>query len=424
MTSPTLASDPTSPAPPERVADEPGRRELRRLEVAMLAAAVASFGVMYCTQALLPEIGADFGVGPAAAALTVALTTGGLALGVLPMSSLAESFGRGRVMRIALVVAAALVLVGAFAGTFGQLLVVRALVGLALAGVVAVAMGHLGDEVPPRVVGSVMGLYVSGNSLGGVLGRLIPSGVGEFGSWRLSVGVMAAIALLATAVFAVLLPAPRRFVAKPFALRVHAAAVADHLRNPDLRRLCLVALLLMGGFVAAYNYLTYRLEAAPFRLTPSVTGLVFLAYLAGTVTSTVAGRLADRYGRRPVLLAAVGVALAGLALTLPDVLGCVVAGLVVFTGGFFGAHAVASGWVSRRATHSRAQASALYLMCYYLGSSLGGTLIGFAWTAGGWPLTVATVGTLFVLAGVVALRVGRRPVPARPGPACQTDAPA
>lgn len=106
-----------------------------------------------------------------------------------------------------------------------------------------------------------------------------------------------------------------------------------------------------------------------------------------------------------MLLIAIVVALAGLALTLPDVLPSIVSGLFVFTGGFFGAHSVASGWVSRRARHSRAQASALYLMAYYLGSSLGGSLIGFAWSGGGWPLTAAVVAALFVLAGVVAFGV-------------------
>lgn len=371
----------------------------------MLAAGLASFGLMYCTQALLPEIGTAFGVAPAVAALTVALTTGGLALGVLPMSSLAESFGRGRVMRIALIIATLLVAAGALSAAYWQLLLTRALVGLALAGVVAVAMGHLGDEVSPRVVGSAMGLYVSGNTLGGVLGRLIPAGVHEFGSWRGSVAVMAGLGLLATLTFSLLLPTARRFEAKQFRLRVHAAAVADHLRTPGIRRLCLVALLLMAGFVATYNYLTYRLESAPFSLPPAAGGLVFLAYLAGTVTSTVAGRLADRHGRGPVLLIAIVVALAGLALTLPDVLPSIVSGLFVFTGGFFGAHSVASGWVSRQARHSRAQASALYLMAYYLGSSLGGSLIGFAWSGGGWPLTAAVVAALFVLAGVVAFGV-------------------
>ncbi|MHA3702926.1 MFS transporter [Jatrophihabitans sp. YIM 134969] len=379
--------------------------QVRRLEIAMLGAGLAGFGLMYCTQALLPAIGATFDVGPAAASLTVALTTGALALAVVPMSSLAESFGRARVMRVALAAACLLTVAGAFAAAFWQELVVRALVGLALAGVVAVAMGHLGDEVPPRVVGTAMGLYVSGNTLGGVTGRVVPAAVHSVGSWRVAVLVMAAVAALATVAFVLLLPAPRRFRAVPFDVGSHLRAVRDHLREPGIWRLCLTATLLMGGFVAVYNYLTYRLEQAPFDLPPSVGGLVFLAYLAGTVTSTLAGRLADRHGRRTVLLGSLAVMAVGLVLTVPDVLGCVVGGLVVFTGGFFGAHSTASGWVARRATSRRAQASALYLMAYYLGSSLGGSLLGLAWSAGGWPLVTGCVGVLVVAAALTAAGV-------------------
>lgn len=395
---------------PADVTDDDGLEEeahgdVRRLEVAMLGAGVAGFGLMYCTQALLPAIGDAFGVVPAAAALTVALTTGSLALGVVPVSSLAESFGRARVMRVALVAACLLTAAGALASAFWVELVVRALVGVALAGVVAVAMGHLGDEVPHRIVGTAMGLYVSGNTLGGVAGRVVPAAVHAVGSWRLAVLVMAGVGAVATVVFVVLLPPPRRFRAAPFEVRGHLRAVGDHLREPGIRRLCLTALLLMGGFVATYNYLTYRLQQAPFDLPASVGGLVFLAYLAGTVTSTLAGRLADRHGRRVVLLTSIVVMGTGLALTVPDVLWCVVAGLVVFTGGFFGAHSTASGWVARRATSRRAQASALYLMAYYAGSSIGGALVGFAWSAGGWGLTAGVVGALLLAGLAVAVGV-------------------
>ena len=106
----------------------------------------------------------------------------------------------------------------------------------------------------------------------------------------------------------------------------------------------LLPFVLMGGFVATYNYLSFRLAAAPFDLPAAVVGLVFLAYLAGTVSSAVAGRAAQRYGRARVLALGVVVMGLGLALTLPDRLPLVVAGLVVLTAGFFAAHAVASGW--------------------------------------------------------------------------------
>jgi predicted MFS family arabinose efflux permease len=76
----------------------------------------------------------------------------------------------------------------------------------------------------------------------------------------------------------------------------------------------------------------------------------------------------------------------------------VLAGLLVFTTGFFGCHATASAWVTTRARTAKSHASALYLTAYYAGSSIGGTLIGLAWTHGGWTATVLSVGACYVAA--------------------------
>ena len=154
----------------------------------------------------------------------------------------------------------------------------------------------------------------------------------------------------------------------------------------------------MGAFVTVYNYLTFRLSGAPFGLSTSVIGALFTVYLAGTWSSTLAGRLADRAGRRVVLAAGVAVAIAGVALTLPSSLACVVAGLVVLTAGFFAAHSVASGWVGGRAPVAPAQASALYLCLYYVGSSVAGSAGGVFYARGGWPLTAAFAVVLLAVA--------------------------
>ena len=148
------------------------------------------------------------------------------------------------------------------------------------------------------------------------------------------------------------------------------------------------------------SYLTFRLEAAPLGLSTTVTSLLFLAYLAGTVSSPLAGRLSDRFGRRRLALAGIGFSLAGLALMLPDQIVCITVGLLVFTAGFFAAHSVASSWVSSRATGRRGQAAAMYLLCYYLGSGAFGALIGLAYQYAGWPATTASIAALFVLGAV------------------------
>ncbi len=388
-----------------------GSSELRRLNVAMLFAALAAFGLLYSTQALLPSIGTSFGVGPTAAALTVSAATGALALAIVPLSSVAESLGRVPVMRAGLLAACALTFVAAAAPYFWVLVVARGLVGIALAAVVAVAVAHLGDEVHPAELGTAIGVYVAGNTLGGISGRLIPGLVEESSSWRTAVALLAVVALAATLVFVRLLPALRRPPTRPaIRPREQVAAVRDLARDGGIVRLCLVAFLLMGGFVACYNYLTFRLEAAPLGLSTTVTSLLFLAYLAGTVSSPVAGRLSDRYGRRRLALAGIGVSLVGLALMLPDHLPFITVGLLVFTAGFFATHSVASSWVSVLGTGRRAQAAAMYLLAYYLGSSAFGALIGLAYQYDGWPAVAASIAVLFVLAGlaVVGMGPGRR----------------
>ena len=65
------------------------------------------------------------------------------------------------------------------------------------------------------------------------------------------------------------------------------------------------------------------------------------------------------------------------------------AGLVLTTAGFFAAHSVASGWVGGRAPVAPAQASALYLCLYYIGSSVAGSAGGMFYARGGWPPTAA-----------------------------------
>ena len=115
--------------------------------------------------------------------------------------------------------------------------------------------------------------------------------------------------------------------------------------------------------------------------------------------------MVERIGRPRILYAALATMATGVFLTLLAPLGAIVAGIVVFTVGFFGAHAVASAWVGTRAAGGRAQASSLYLLAYYLGSSISGTGGGLIWSCWGWGGVVALVVGLLVLAGLVVLRL-------------------
>jgi MFS transporter, YNFM family, putative membrane transport protein len=236
--------------------------------------------------------------------------------------------------------------------------------------------------------------------------------VADLAGWRVGVAGLAAGTLLVTLALYRTMPARdrqpgRRGHAHSVPLRLLVTVSVRHLADPRLRGLYVLAFCCMGSFVALYNYVGFRLVAPPYDVRPAVVGLVYLSYVAGSASSAVAGRLADAWGRRRVVLGGLAVFGAGVALTLPTPFPVVLAGLVVATTGFFAVHATASGWVAKRATHARAHASALYLLAYYTGSSVLGWALGLPFEYAGWGWLVGCVLAILSVATAVAVRLGR-----------------
>ncbi|MGW3975385.1 MFS transporter [Streptomyces mirabilis] len=379
----------------------PGGPGYRRMSFALFLAGVATFALLYSTQALLPLVSTDFGVSASEASWTVSAATGALALFVLPMSALSERFGRRTLMTASLAVAVTVGLLVPFAPSIGALVALRAVQGAALAGLPASATAYLAEEVRPKALITAIGLFVAGNSVGGMSGRVITGWVAQEWGWRVAVAAIGIIAVACAVAFRMLLPAPKHFTPGSLRPRVLARTVRDHLANPLLRRLYAIGALFMMVFGGVYTVIGYRLTEAPFSLPQGIIGSIFLVYLVGTVSASTAGRLVARLGRRGSLYLAGGTTTAGLLLSLVDSLPLVLLGLVLITAGFFAGHAVASSSVSHTAKQGRAQASALYQSAYYIGSSAGSTLGAVAFHAGGWAGTVAL--GLFAVLGVVTI---------------------
>ncbi|MER8199305.1 MFS transporter [Streptomyces microflavus] len=380
---------------------EPGRPGYRKMSFALFAAGVAAFALLYSTQALLPAISASYGVSAGQASWTVSAATGALALCVLPLSALSERFGRRQMMTASLTVAVLVGMLVPFAPSIGWLIALRAVQGAALAGLPASAMAYLAEEVRPKALIAAIGLFVAGNSIGGMSGRILTGWVAQAWGWRAALAAVGLLAVACAVAFHFLIPKARNFTPGSLNPKALAKTVATHLGNPLLVRLYAIGALFMTVFGAVYTVIGYRLVDEPFSLPQGIIGSIFLVYLVGTVSSAAAGRLVARLGRRGALYLAVSTTTAGLLLSLADQLAAVLLGLVLITAGFFAGHAVASSSVSRTATTGRAQASALYQSAYYLGSSAGGTLGAVAFHAGGWAATVA-LGLLAVL-GVVSI---------------------
>ncbi|WP_051476767.1 MFS transporter [Arthrobacter sp. Br18] len=390
----------------------------RRLLLALFFAGIATFAQLYSVQGVLPGLARDFGVSPADAALSVSAATLGLALAVIPWSWVADRVGRKRTMAWAISAAVALGFLVSVAPTFETLLLIRFAEGAALGGIPAVALVYLHEEIQKLHAAVAAGTYVAGTTIGGLTGRIVAAPVAEWSDWRVGVFSVSVLAALAAAAFLWLAPPPRGFEAfVPGAGPPLWQRVVLNLRSGRLLALYAQGFLLMGGFVAVYNYLGFRLERAPFLLPESLASLMFLAYLAGTATSRIAGGLTVRHGRLTVLLAGIPVIVGGLAITLADSIPWILVGLLIFTGGFFIVHSVAAGWTPALASVGRGQASSLYNFAYYAGSSLLGWMGGLFFVRIGWVGVAGFAAGLAVLAGIIAvcaLRSAPGALPARP----------
>ncbi|SJM55279.1 MFS transporter [Gulosibacter sp. 10] len=381
-----------------------------RIQITMMLAGIATFAQLYAPQAILPQISEAFGVTTAESSLMISMSTGGLALAVVPWSLVADRIGRKRTISIAVLSATILGILTTLMPTFELALALRFLEGIALGGVPAVAMAYINEEIHKLDAAAAVGTFIAGNTIGGLTGRLISGPVAEFsGSWHFGFLAVSALSAVASVLFIVLSPRPQGFTPMGSdnsigaSMRMTLRNAWAHLRNPALVALYVQPFLLMGGFVAVYNYLGYHLTDAPFLLPVWVSSLVFLAYLAGTVSSPAAGRLAGRYGRKRVKLVFDAITAVGLLIMAVPNLIAIVAGLIVFTAAFFGSHSVASGWAAALPEFGRAQSTALYNLWYYIGSSVIGFVGGLFYQQAGWLALLGLVGGLYAVAYLVAI---------------------
>lgn len=368
-----------------------------------------TFATLYCTQPLMPVFSEEFAVSPAVASLSLSVTTGTLSVSILFAAALSDSRGRKAVMVTSLLLSALLALLVAASPGFLSLLVLRALQGVVLAGLPSIAMTYVGEEFREDSLGSAMGLYVGGTAVGGMIGRISTGVLADAYSSQVALAAVGAVGLLGAAWFSIGLPASENFRPRPFAIGKLPRALLRHVKDPGLLCVFGVGFLLMGSFVALYNYVGYLLVGPPFDLSQTAVGSIFAVYVMGTASSPLMGRLSDGFGRRKVILLGVAIMLVSALLTLSVNLYVVIAGVALYTFGFFGAHSVASAWIGQRAAGERAQASSLYLLFYYAGSSLVGTIGGLFWDPYGWYGVVLMVSTLLVvsllLMGLLSLAV-------------------
>jgi YNFM family putative membrane transporter len=330
----------------------------------------------------------------------------GMALGLFTGVFVADRVSRKKVISIALISSSLLTILSSFTSIFSLLILINTVKGFLLAGATSVVMAYIAEEVHPSVLGLATSLSIAGNAVGGMGGRIAATLITGWLSWRWAALIIGISCLSFGLLFAWGVPESRHFHPVRVNITNKVKQMGRHLGSPLLISMYLLAGLMLGSFVSIYNYIGFRLDGSPFYLSHHVIASVYLMYIIGSVGSMSGGILSDRIGTKKVLVALLLLALAGLLLLLPENLFSLITGLGVFTFCFFGAHAIASRIVAQHIPMERSTAISLYLLFYYIGSSVLGTGTGIIMHHFGW---VAFVGSLFIaVSAALALAASRR----------------
>ena len=374
-----------------------------RHTLAVASAGFSTFLNLYSPQPLLPSLARDFGVGAGEISGIMTASTLAIALTAPFSGALADVLGRKRVITSAML-AVVIPMVGvASAGDVSSLIAWRFLQGLLLPLIFVVTVAYIGDEWPPAEVAAAAGIYVTGSSLGGFCGRLIPGVVADLLGWRAAFLSLSALSLLGAIVIAALLPHEKRFVRSP-GVTASARAMLRHLKDPQLIATYAIGFGVLFNFIAIFTYVSFHLAAPPFRFSASGLGAIFVTYLAGAAITPLTGRMTLRFGHRLLLLGVIAAWACGTALTLVPAITAIVAGLMICATCGMLCQTLSTSYVTAFAREGRSAAVGLYVTAFYVGGSMGAFLPGLAWKAAGWPACVAMVIAMLAAMGLIAAR--------------------
>ncbi|MDA0127896.1 MFS transporter [Vibrio sp. MarTm2] len=349
--------------------------------------ALASFLIfcnLYLFQPMLPFMAQHFSVSETQINWVFAASTLALSICLVPWAVASESFGRRRIMLIGLIAIPFINVAMLVSESLITIVALRALLGVALAAFASVAVAYMVEELSETAFARAIGTYIAANSLGGIFGRIAGGMLTEHLGWQYAVLAIALFTFAGALLVVRLLPAQRNFTPQRGMLRYHNKALIKHVQNPTLWLAMLIGGINFALFVNLYSVMGFRLVAAPHNLPIGLASLIFLCYLAGTLSSKLTSTWSKRYSPISGIIASSIISLLGMCIAYIDSLWAMILGLMCISFGAFFTHTLAYSWVSRKATQAKATATALYLVHYYIGGSLGGFFLIYCWQHAGW----------------------------------------
>ncbi|WP_010301259.1 MFS transporter [Kurthia senegalensis] len=342
----------------------------------MLIGSLVTFANLYGPQTFIQHFTHDFHMSAYESSLALSISTFTLAIAMLVMATISNAVGRKNIMVFSLISSSILYIAVGFAPNFEILLLLRALEGIALAGFPAIAITYLAEELPKKEFTKALGVYITGSGVGGFFGRIVSSTMLDLTNWHIAVWSLGLLTLLLSIIFMYLVQPSKHFSPQPLSLKAWTNGMLEACRHTKLWYFYTLGFLALGIFVATFNYIGFPLMNV-YELSQTVVGFIFIFQLFGSIGSMIVGKLSGRYSRKRMLIVSISIVTIGILLTTVHSLLTVLFGLFILSCGFFAWHNLVSGWVSISAQPEvKAYASSLYLLSYYVGSSVIGTIGG------------------------------------------------
>ncbi len=365
-----------------------GTPQYKRVTLSLALGSFLVFCNLYLFQPMLPFMAGYFSVSETQVNWVFAASTLALSVALVPWAVGSETIGRRLVMLTGLLAMPIIGLLMLMTDSLLGLVLLRALMGIALAAFASVAVAYMVEELSSKAFSHAIGTYIAANSLGGISGRIAGGTLTDALGWQQAVLIMACFTAVGAIVVFWLLPKQQHFKPQKGLLRYHNKALISHLRN----RTIWLAMLIGGGnfalFVNLYSVMGFRLVAPPHQLPIGLASLIFLCYLAGTFSSTLTSVWSEHKDPVSGMLVGITISLLGMLVAYFDHLVWMTLGLLLISFGAFFTHTLAYAWVSQKAKRAKATATALYLVHYYIGGSLGGFFLIYCWQHGGWQAVI------------------------------------
>jgi predicted MFS family arabinose efflux permease len=366
---------------------------------------------LFAAQALLPALAHRYAVSPAAMGLAVNACTLGMAVGGLGVACFGDRLPRRNGILASLTLLAVPTLMLAFAPDIAIFAALRVVQGLAMSVAFGLTLAYLGERYMAESAASAFAAYITGNVASNLIGRLIATAATDHAGLAAAFILFALLnlsgAILVRFAIENVPPAPRSIAAE----RPDQSAL-QHLANPALRAGFGIGFCILFAFIGTFTYINFELVKPPLSLGMMQVGVVYFVFLPSIITTPLAGRAVASFGVRPALWGGLAVAGLGLPLLLMSTLAPVLAGMVLVAVGTFFAQAVATGFVSRSASHHRSAASGIYLASYFIGGLAGSALLGILYQNVGWGACVAGIGAALAVAAF--LTIGLHPSASMP----------